>query len=363
MRPRTDVVILGGGPAGCATAIALAREGLSTLVVERTRFDAPGPGETLMGDVEPVLARLGVTDRCDRSTGFEPSRMKSAWGSSTLGDPGSHGIDAAWGWRIDRRQFDTLLIEAAERAGALVYGGLRAHVVARDGAGWRVTLGDATSTRTEVFARYIVDATGRSAWVARRLGAKSRRIDRQVALVAAWSRPLSDSSLVVESAPDGWWYSASFSDSHAIAVYLTDADLLGRDRLAFFRDSLAHSAHTRERLRSLGEPHLTCIAADTSYRESCAGEGWLAVGDAAFAIDPLSGSGIRHALESGLDAGTALSRAASGEHQALSHYEEQARLDFFRQLRWRAYYHGLESRWPSSPYWQRRSEMTPSLPN
>jgi flavin-dependent dehydrogenase len=311
-----------------------------------------------MGDVEPVLKSLGVLDRCSRANGFEASRVTSAWGSSILEATTSRGIDGPWGWRIDRRRFDTMLVEAAEGAGALVYCGLRVRLVERARSGWRVTMCGKTSTPTVVGARYLVDATGRPAWLARRLDSTSRRIDRQVALFASYSQPLADTSLVVESASDGWWYSVSFADSHTIAVYLTDADLLPRGcREEFFLDRLRHSAHTRERLCSLGQPVLKCVPADTSYRDPCAGNGWLAVGDAAFALDPLSGFGIRHALESGLVAANALRQAASGQRRALSRYQEHSNLDFFQQLRWRAYYYAQESRWPSSTFWKRRTAL------
>lgn len=355
MTPRCDVLVLGGGPAGAATALALQARGFATLVVERTCYRSANPGELLLGDAGPLLAALGAWELFLGGRPPPAAPMVSSWGTPE-GRTREAALDPQGpGWQIDRAWFDPMLAQAAEAAGALVYCGARADRIECLPGGWRVALRSAGSAGSAVNARYLVDATGRAAWLASRLGAGTRRIDRLVGLAARYERSPAAQHLLVEAAPDGWWYSAPLPAGRAIAVYLTDADLVaGRSLPALFRSCLLSTGQTRDRLAPLGEPKLRAVPAETSERGSCAGEGWLAVGDAAFSLDPLSGSGICRALESGLRAAEVVAAAIRGRPGAASGYRRSTREHFASQLRARAHYYGLERRWPASPFWSRR---------
>jgi 2-polyprenyl-6-methoxyphenol hydroxylase-like FAD-dependent oxidoreductase len=71
-----DVAIVGGGPAGSAAALWLARQGLRVVVIERERFPRHRPGETLPPGVEPIFAQLGVTEAI-AAVGF--TRHSGTW--------------------------------------------------------------------------------------------------------------------------------------------------------------------------------------------------------------------------------------------------------------------------------------------
>jgi flavin-dependent dehydrogenase len=95
-------------------------------------------------------------------------------------------------------------------------------------------------------------------------------------------------------------------------------------------------------------------AAHTSWIEAAAGPGWLAVGDAALACDPLSSQGLFNALYSALMAANALRRALAGDADALADYQRTiARVVDAHRDNLAAYY-SMESRWPTLPFWARR---------
>jgi len=357
MMPRFDVVVIGGGPAGTATALALHARGFATLVVEKTHYESPKPGETLFGDAQPILAALGVWDRFLSGRSITAATVVSVWGNADARARPPELNPYGPGWQLDRLWFDAMLAQAAEAAGALVYCGVRPTHVERVQTGWRVTVRGATTTEAAVNARYLVDATGRATWLARRMRSGTRRVDRLVGIVATYARPPAAPSLLVEAAPEGWWYSVPLPVSRGMAVYLTDADLVsGRPRAAFFRACLEMTEQTRHRLGPLGEPMIRVVPAQTSEQLSCVGDCWLAVGDAAYTLDPLSGSGICRALETGLRAAEAIAAGLRGKSSALAEYQLRETERFAAELRGRAYYYGLERRWPSSTFWGRRRQ-------
>ena len=169
-------------------------------------------------------------------------------GAAPLEGPGhveSPGIVAAWGgdephendflfspygrgWHLDRRRFDEALARAAADAGAGLITAARA-VECRRGADetWRVTLATDRGP-VDVLTRWVVDATGRSAWFARRRGVARQAFDRLVGHVGVFDdRERPDPRTFLEAAEDGWWYAAALPGGRAIAVYFTDADLGG----------------------------------------------------------------------------------------------------------------------------------------
>jgi flavin-dependent dehydrogenase len=86
-------------------------------------------------------------------------------------------------------------------------------------------------------------------------------------------------------------------------------------------------------------------------------DGWLTVGDSAFALDPLSSQGIFHALASSILATEAIMETGKKPTSAIFDYSaslEQAWASFKVQRR---DYYCLESRWPKEGFWKRRREM------
>jgi hypothetical protein len=86
-----------------------------------------------------------------------------------------------------------------------------------------------------------------------------------------------------------------------------------------------------------------------------AGDGWLAVGDAAASHDPLSASGIARALDSGAHAAVAIhALLARGDEAPLAAYAERQTRGFELYCDTWARYYQIEQRWPGSPFWSRR---------
>src|SRR5205809_8033562 len=83
MHSKFDVVVVGAGPAGSATALRLSRMGCRVALVERTRFEKPRVGESLSPAVQPLLAELGVWQEFLRLEPLPSYGMRSIWGAGT----------------------------------------------------------------------------------------------------------------------------------------------------------------------------------------------------------------------------------------------------------------------------------------
>jgi flavin-dependent dehydrogenase len=375
-RNECDVVVLGGGPAGAAAAITLARAGHSVVVIEKSQYDEARIGETLPPAARVPLAGLAVWERFV-SAGHLPSPgVVSAWGDDELYE--THFIFNPYGhgWHLDRQRFDAMLARAACKAGARLYRGATTEwCLPLEAAGWQVAFNCGVSggrRRHQLRAKVVIDATGRAAVLARRQGAKRINTDRLVGLAGLLAARSDESERVgdgadehacdartlVEACADGWWYSALLPPARLIAVYMTDEDLLPRQSgslRAFWHARMQETTHTRVRLSSFDLQAVPRVVAANSSRLDCvSGRGWLAVGDAAMAFDPLSSKGLMHALASGIGAGETLNRGLAGEASAMSEYDVSANEVFREYSRLRAVYYGRERRWPQSLFWRRR---------
>jgi flavin-dependent dehydrogenase len=369
--PECDVVILGGGPAGAAAAITLARAGRSVVIIEKSHYEQARIGETLPPAAHPLLVRLAVWDPFIAARHLPSPGILSVWGEEQLHQTHFIFNPHGQGWHLDRRRFDTMLAQAARQAGAHLYCDAQiASCLPLAGGRWQVTFtsGSASTRRQhQLPATFLIDATGRAAVLARWQGSKRLNADRLVGLasvLAARSRESGcpgdacDSCTLVEACPDGWWYSALLPGSRLMVVYMTDADLLRRHRgtwHAFWHARLRETVHTQLRLRAFNlQARWRVVAANSSRLDRVSGQGWLAVGDAAMAFDPLSSQGLMQALSSGIRAGEALSGRFPCEVAAIGKYDIKVNDSFREYSRLRAVYYGREQRWPQSVFWQRR---------
>jgi flavin-dependent dehydrogenase len=359
---RRRALVVGAGPAGAAAAVQLARAGHATMIVERAGGDGWRAGETLPPVAAELLRALGLWERF-LADGHRPSRRTaSAWGNGRLRFEhhlfNAHGS----GWHVDRVRFDEMLVAAAEEAGARRCRGARVASVERSDHHWQVVL-SAGGVRTVEECDWLVDATGRGAAIARMLGERWRDDDRTVAIVGLLAAPASGASveeaLLVESAERGWWYSAMLPDGTLLAAYLSDGgDIVGaaRDR---WHLALASTSHTAARARGFALTGIRVRRASTGCVTRAAGPGWVAVGDAAMAHDPLSGQGLVHALATGMRGAAALRSGGEGTDA----YRAEASTRRQAHLRQRAEVYRCETRWPASPYWRRRQAIDRAAPD
>lgn len=160
-----DVVVIGGGPAGCTAATLLAQHGRKTLLLERDKHPRFHIGESMLPFSEPVVQRLGI----DWSAG---NQFKS--GAVFIDERTDQRMYFPLSvyrktYQLERAPFDQLLFENAAKHGAETHQEEKVLEVDCQADGVNVV-----SDKGRYRSRYLVDASGRAAL----LGKQHKGIDK-----------------------------------------------------------------------------------------------------------------------------------------------------------------------------------------
>jgi flavin-dependent dehydrogenase len=296
--------VVGGGPAGAATARRLAQLGHSVIIVEKQIFPRAHVGESISPGVLLLLGVLGIKERIEEQSFLRPERVLIFW-------PPHHGykpLGPVPGFQVDRAKFDSVMLDSAREAGALVLDGAQLVSSEQNVAGsWDLTISWRGGI---VFAEssFVVDATGRRSLIRSR---KRPYGARTLALWNYWRQcAIGGSETRVEAGAHQWYWGAPLPDGTFNATVFIDRDQLQRDlkRLGSVGRVYQHLLTQSELLAACvdGKPDGPARVCDaTCYFDRHPLErDVIKVGEALFSIDPLSSQGVQAAL------GTALHAAA-----------------------------------------------------
>lgn len=355
-----DVLIIGGGPAGSATALALKKHApsFSIALIESSSFDQPRIGEVLPSLSKNLLEHLGVRQFFESEKHLPVYATLSAWGTAQPEE--NHAIFSMRenGWHLDRQSFDAFLIEQATRAGTKVLLNTTLKKFAKDEKNWLVKLSD----DSEMSVRFIVDATGRRAFFARKMKAEMRAADRLVSFSRFFTLDENSATeTLVESFADGWWYAARAGKKRIVSC-LTDADIAAGLGLSDREKWLELFSKTEQIKQSVGNGMIENESITRPANSVCASKvcdsDWLAVGDAASAFDPLSSQGILKALRSAVFASYAIADLLiKNDLTAVSRYRKFIETEFAAYRKLYKKHYSNEQRWRENIFWQRRHSI------
>lgn len=335
---RYDAVVIGGGPAGAATATVLARLGRRVAVLEQERFPRFHVGESLLPCSTPLFEELGVlASMKERFLEKHAAEFVLADGSLERRYAFGEGLipGAGSAFEVERAELDQLLLDNARASGAEIFQETRATAFELEDSGVRVTARGPDGASRDLSAEVLVDAGGQGALVPSRLGLKTMdptlknfSLFRHVEGAERHSGEREGDISIVLDGRFWWWLIPLRHEKTSVGVVGPIAALEGRKPdAAFFEKRIRAAPYLARRLspaRALTEVQ---SARDWSYQSSrLAGERWLLVGDAACFIDPVFSTGVHLGIAGAF-------RAAQAIDQALR--EPRTRRALFREYqRW-----------------------------
>lgn len=357
MSNEDHIVVLGGGPAGGATALGLKRLGYKVTVIAEPR---------------PFKAVEGISDRVVeglRNAGFElalanlpaPSPRNASWNGAT----NSANTERL----INRSELDQGIVQDLLAAEIEVISARAGKVISR-GNGFKVELKSPSEGVVEnivIEADFLVEARGRSAPGA---GLDRQRGTETVSLLQYWQGEPCQPQSAAESFEDGWAWMAAWSDGTRylqLTFDVASADLPDKAQLVDHCNSILRTLASAEPFLENAQA-TGIIHARTSTPILCreaVGNNWIRVGDAAMAVDPLSGNGIFQALSSALQAPAVINTLIKQPQKAqLAKTFYQQRVDhlFHRFARIGRDFYASEERWWDNSFWAARRSWPDNEP-
>jgi flavin-dependent dehydrogenase len=320
-----DVVVVGGGPAGSAASATMARRGHRVLTVERETFPRFHIGESQLPALNGVLEELGVADKI-RAEGFTEK-----WGASFTTADGSWDRYADFSravetpqpqtWQVPRARFDQILLEHAASVGAEVWLGFRAEAAEFKTDGVTLTIVAPDESRRQVRCAAVIDASGRSGFLARRMSERRKdpllqniAIHRQYEGVPRPAGRRAGDIRMVTRPDQGWFWFIPISETvMSVGVVVPQSSYRadpGRTPEASLDLMIAQTPAARRLLEGATAVSPARFEADYSYLHAThAGDRWALVGDAGAFLDPIFSTGVLLAMQGGIEAATTISDA------------------------------------------------------
>ena len=312
--PHFDIVILGAGPAGASAAVTARKKGLSVALIDKARFPRP----KLCGGL--ITGRCATHLKDVFNLDIDPQLFETRRNFEFFMDGKPLGrLDGVPPTHLTMRwDFDQLLVSKALAAGVADYTGQRVETL--DLEANRITL---QSGETLGYT-CLIGADGVQSIVARALFGDpfdKSRVGFALEIEAPSQTPTPDTPIRIDFAAADWGYGWSFPKRGSTTIGLgglhdKNPDMKGH--LARYLDTL----HTGQDARVKG--HFLPFG---GYRSVPGRANVLLAGDAAGFVDPITGEGIGHAIQSGALAATAAADAiaAGRPDTALALYRPKTR--------------------------------------
>ena len=308
----SEVLVIGGGPAGSTVAALLAGRGRDVALLEKERHPRFHIGESLLPLNMPLFERLGVAEEVRRIGMVKHgAEFVSPWHARPQTFQFDEQLDKSYpyAYQVRRSQFDEILFRNAARKGARTFEACKVTAVEFTPHGATVTARGADGDEQRWNTRFVVDASGRDTFLASRMGIKRRNPKHNSAAIyghftGATRLPgKAEGNISVFWFDHGWFWFIPLADGvTSIGAVCWPYYLKTRETGTeqFLLDTIALCPALAERLRQAKLVSPVTATGNYSYvAERTMGRNYLMLGDAYTFIDPIFSTGVLFAMQGG----------------------------------------------------------------
>jgi flavin-dependent dehydrogenase len=365
-----DIIIVGGGIAGCIAAISLSATH-SVAVIDKLVTPIERIGECLAPAARRILKQLNLLNGLENTFPQKEIQLKNIGTQSYWGSEVCHVVDHlrnpdGFGWHLDRQAFESYLRETTAKRGVDCFWGVSLHHCEYKSERWKITTQSLDQKTRNFSARFVIDASGRQSHFARKLGVERTHYDKLIAHWAVLTNTEENKMSSISSDPLGWWYTAPLPNNKRVMAFQTDSDLMTKTALKNADSFIELAKNNKEMARILIKntaaiQYHGTVSANSTRLNQVSGLQWVALGDAVMSFDPLSSQGMFNAMASGVQLAdlileTNLILQPNDLNSAHFHnaYAKQMNQIWQHYQKHKYIFYGEEKRWTEAAFWKRR---------